>query len=156
MSQWIFRRGFCEVTIFTGNVCVYQLETEFVCFDELFAFDAEGMFFEGGCELLDGFLVEGAEAALTVGDESSVTHTRGIIKESFAHFTPLGHFRSFSMSKSKGDIMAIVHQIPKNNGYFFGVMLSVAIKGDNVIVSFLEGILESFFYGDSFSSVNGM
>ena len=27
MSQWIFRGGFCEVTIFTGDVRVYQVQS---------------------------------------------------------------------------------------------------------------------------------
>ena len=156
MGEGVFGGCSWEVLVFTGDFDVGESEVVVVGFDELFAFDAEGFFFEVGCEGVYGFFVEGAEAALAVGEESSVAEAGDVVEDAFAYFSPGGHFGGMSCAESKGDVVGVVGDGVKEEGYFVGVVLSVAVEGDDVVVVVVDGVGESCFDGGSFALVGGV
>jgi hypothetical protein len=156
MGDGMFRRCSWEVLVFAGDFDVGESEVVVVGFDELFAFDAEGFFFEVWCEGVDGFFVECAEAALAVGEESAVAEAGDVVEDAFADFSPGGHFGGVAGSESEGDVVCVVGDGVEEVWYFVGVVLSVAVEGDDIVVVVIFGVGESCFDGCSFALVGGV
>ena len=156
MGDGVFGGCSWEVLVFTGDFDVGEAEVVVVGFDELFAFDAEGFFVEFWCEAVDCFFVEGAEAALAVGEESAVAEAGDVVEDAFAYFSPGGHFCGVSCAESEGDVVGFVGDGVEEEGYFVGVVLSVSVEGDDVVVVVVAGVGESCFDGCSFALVGGV
>jgi hypothetical protein len=156
MGDGMFSRCSWEVLVFAGDFDVGESEVVVVGFDELFAFDAEGFFFEVWCEGVDGFFVECAEAALAVGEESAVAEAGDVVEDAFADFSPGGHFGGVAGSESEGDVVGVVVDGFEEEWYFVRVVLSVAVESDDVVVVVVDGVGESCFDGCSFAFVGGV